>query len=286
MDSLKAKLAKPGIEYWPEVRWWLAEGFHTDETLKKDIQMIHDAGFGAAEFLAMDEAGADSSRYGWGSEEWVHDSQLIIRETTEKKMGASLTSGTNWANANLITITPDDRAAAKELDFTAETVALGATRSGPLAKPAITQANVNTQELVAVVAIKRVSVKEDKIYLDKESVMILTGQVEGMGDNRILTWTAPTDGDYELIAFWLHGTGQTASPSVSVSYTVNYIDKYGVEALIDYWDKEVLTPELRCWIKQNGRVQMYMDSLELSTYGKGGQFWGYYLLEEFEKRRG
>ena len=33
----KAKLAKPEIEYWPEVRWWLAEGLHTDQTLKKDI---------------------------------------------------------------------------------------------------------------------------------------------------------------------------------------------------------------------------------------------------------
>jgi hypothetical protein len=294
MDWLKAKLAKPGIEYWPEVRWWLAEGFHTDETLKKDIQMLFDSGFGAAEFLAMDEPGADSSRYGWGSEEWVHDSQLIIKETTEKKMGASMTSGTNWSNANLITITPDDKAAAKELDFTVETITAGATRTGLLLKavtvenpnPLFHAAKFNTQELIAVVAAKRVSSKDNVVYLDKDSVIVLTDKVQGTGDERILNWTAPEDGDYELTTFWLHGTGQTASPSVSVSYTVNYIDKYGVEALIDYWNKEVLTPELLGWIKQNGRVQMYMDSLELSTYGKGGQFWGYHLLEEFEIRRG
>ena len=31
---------------------------------------------------------------------------------------------------------------------------------------------------------------------------------------------------------------------------------------------------------------MYMDSLELSTYGAGSQFWGYHLMEEFENRRG
>ena len=74
--------------------------------------MVHDAGFGAAEFLALDEAGADSDRYGWGSEEG-HDSHSIIEETTRRKMGASLTSGTNWSNANLVTIQPDDRAAAK-----------------------------------------------------------------------------------------------------------------------------------------------------------------------------
>lgn len=31
---------------------------------------------------------------------------------------------------------------------------------------------------------------------------------------------------------------------------------------------------------------MYMDSLELETFGKGGQLWGYHYPEEFEKRRG
>ena len=29
-----------------------------------------------------------------------------------------------------------------------------------------------------------------------------------------------------------------------------------------------------------------MDSLELGTFGKGGQFWGYCFREEFKKRRG
>ena len=29
----KNQLKKPDKQYRPEVRWWLAEGFHTDETL-------------------------------------------------------------------------------------------------------------------------------------------------------------------------------------------------------------------------------------------------------------
>jgi hypothetical protein len=281
MMDIKTWLKKPPIEYWPELRWWLAEGFHTDETLKKDIQMIYDAGFGAAEFLAMDEQGADSSLYGWGSEEWAHDTQTIIRETTEKQMGASLTSGTNWSNANLITIVPDDKAAAKELDYTVETLVGSQSHKGPLQKALIKKPNINVQELVAVVAVRRIGEENGKILLDKESAIVLTGNVSGEN----LNWTAP-EGTWELFAFWIHGTGQTASPSVGVSYTINYIDRYGINALIDYWEKEVLTGELRDFIKKNGRVQMYMDSLELSTYGKGGQFWGYHLLEEFKKRRG
>lgn len=282
MDKLKAKLMKPAIQYWPEVRWWLAEGFNTDQTLKNDIQMLHDSGFGGAEFLAMDEPGAGSQRYGWGSEEWVHDTHVILGETTARGMAASMTSGTNWSNANLITIQPDDKAAAKELNYTSEIVAAGATRTGALAKATIKQKNVHVQELIAVVAAKRLSENEGKVRLSTKGLLVLTSLVQ---DGQ-LTWSAPSDSDYELFTFWMHGTGQTASPSVAISYTVNYIDRYGVEAVIDYWSKEVLTPQLREYIHKNGRVQMYMDSLELSTYGKGGQFWGYHLLDEFKQRRG
>ena len=56
--------------------------------------------------------------------------------------------------------------------------------------------------------------------------------------------------------------------------------------MIDYWDSVVLTPELREQIARNPRAQMYMDSLELSTYGAGGLFWGRTVAEEFRTRRG
>ena len=279
---MKNQLVKPGVEYWPEVRWWLAEGFHTDETLKKEIDALYRNGFGAVEFLAMDEPGADSSLYGWGSEEWVHDSHVVMNEATRKKMGVSMTSGTNWSNANLISICPDDRAAAKELDYTAITLSPGEHWEGVLEKCILTQANVHLQELIAVVAIKRVGEKGGQILLDPASSVVLSRQV----NEETLSWTAPSDGEYELLAFWIHGTGQTASPAVRTSYTINYIDKYGLDAFKEYWNREIMTPEMRDWVKNNSRVQMYMDSLELSTYGKGGQFWGYHLLEEFGKRRG
>ena len=57
-------LQKPEMKYWPDVRWWLAEGLHTDETLKKEISDLYETGFGAVEFLAMEEPGADSKIYG------------------------------------------------------------------------------------------------------------------------------------------------------------------------------------------------------------------------------
>ena len=117
MQDLKKKLAYIEKPYRNEVRWWLSEGHHTDQTLINEVKMLDEAGFGAAEFLAMGDYGIDVSRYGWGSEEFVHDTHLILEQTTLRGMGASMTSGTNWSNANLNNITPDDRAAAKELAF-------------------------------------------------------------------------------------------------------------------------------------------------------------------------
>ena len=211
------ELKNPDIKYRPDVRWWLAEGFHTDETLKKEIKDLHDTGFGAVEFLAMEEPGADSKLYGWGAEEWVHDSHTVVEETTKYDMGVSMTSGTNWSNANLVGITPDDKCAAKELDYAVEELAAGQMREGEILQSKLMMPGVTKQDLVAVVAIRVEEKSEGKTFLDKESALVLTGEVT---DGK-LAWTAPVDGDYLVFYFWIHGTGQTAEPSMSVSYTIN-----------------------------------------------------------------
>ncbi|MCC8138976.1 MAG: hypothetical protein LIO67_01560 [Lachnospiraceae bacterium] len=274
-------IVNPDKSHRVDVRWWLAEGFHTDQTLLKDVRMLDEAGFGSIEFLAMEEPGADSRLYGWGSEEWVHDSGTIITETTRRGMGFSVTSGTNWSNANLISITPDDKAAAKELDYVVETLVPGQTRSGSIPRSKPWNRSIHDQDLVAVVAARLIGETEGDAVLD-QNTLVLTDQVV----DDTLTWSAPADGTYKLFFFWLHGTGQIARPSISTSYTINYLDRYGIEAFIAYWDTVVLTPELRETIRENGHGMMYMDSLELSTFGAGGQLWGYHLLEEFQARRG
>ena len=67
MDDLVQLIKNPSIEHRPELRWWLAEGLHTDETLRFEIHTAHRLGFGGMEFLAMDEGNIDHSRYGWGA---------------------------------------------------------------------------------------------------------------------------------------------------------------------------------------------------------------------------
>jgi hypothetical protein len=292
-DAFRRAVADPPIEARPEVRWWLAEGLHTDATLRAEIDAAHRLGFGGMEFLAMDEEAVDHSRYGWGAEEWVHDSQVVVEELTSRGMAVSFTSGTNWSNANLPTIDADSPAAAKELDVVTEDLAAGAARSGPLPKVDLEggarhtglpgeRGTIRVQSLVAVVAARIRAEGAGTPLLDVDSVVDLTSEVRDEG----LDWTAPREGTWRLFAFWAHGTGQTASPSASVNYTVNYLDPEGALAVIDYWDRVVLTPELREQIAQNPRVQMYMDSLELSTFGAGGILWGHSVADEFRRRRG
>ncbi len=285
--------ADPPQDVRPEVRWWLAEGLHTDETLRNEIEAAHRLGFGGMEFLAMDEGQVDHARYGWGSEEWVHDSLVVVSETTARGMAVSFTSGTNWSNANLPTITPEHPAAAKELDLTVEELSAGQSRTGALSlvdfdaplPPSPFPGHRGTlleQHLVAVVAARVVDPTATPPVLSRDSVIDLTSQVlDGS-----LAWTAPADGDWKLFTYWSHGTGQTAEPSTSINYTVNYIDRAGVDALIDYWDTVVLTPELRSHIARNPRTQMYMDSLELTLYGAGGLFWSSTFADNFRTCRG
>jgi hypothetical protein len=293
MTDLVRLLRNPPIEYRPELRWWLAEGLHTDETLRYEIDSAHRLGFGGMEFLAMDEGNIDHSRYGWGSEEWVHDSQIVVEETTKRDMSVSFTSGTNWSNANLPTIDADHPAAAQELDVVSEDLPGGSSRGGALPRIDLDAAptshtlpgergKVTLQVLVAVVAARVLEETEGGAVLDVDAVVDLTGEVH----DEALEWTAPDGGVWRLFAYWRHGTGQTASPSVSVNYTVNYVDPDGAQAVIDYWDSTVLTPELREQIGRNPRAQMYMDSLELFTTGAGGLLWGRTVAEEFRSRRG
>ena len=292
LDDLARLVRKTAIEHRPELRWWLAEGLHTDETLRREIDTAHRLGFGGMEFLAMDEPAADSARYGWGSEEWVHDSQVIVEETTRRDMSFSFTSGTNWSNANVPTIDADHPAAAQELDVVIEELTGGASRTGALPRVDLEAARetvlpgergpVHEQTLVAVVAARVVEERDLGTVLDVGSVVELTGQVE----DDALDWQAPADGRWRLFVYYRHGTGQTASPSVSVNHTVSYVDPDGARAVIDYWSSVVLTAELREQIWRNPRAQMYMDSLELVTYGAGGLFWGRTVAEEFRVRRG
>ncbi|MCL2164519.1 MAG: hypothetical protein FWH55_09050 [Oscillospiraceae bacterium] len=309
IERLESKYADPEGVYRPGTRWWMALGLHTNQTIKEEIEKMSNAGYGSVEILCLDESGIDAPRYSWGSPEWIADTKLIIEETTKRGMGFSLTSGAHWGNANIPNTyeyegkqwNADHRAAAQRLHFTNTTVTAGATYSGTLGLPAAANNNANRHNavtvfnLVSVVAMKSIANASgtNRQRLDYESSIVLEKDVHytwADGAQTVsINWTAPNDGDYVLFAFWMYGAHVTATPSYATNYAINYVDPYGAEAMKSYWADEVLTEDLRDLIKENGRGEMYMDSLEveLSTSGQlCGVFWGFTFLEEFQKRRG
>ena len=291
----KEFFAEPEMAHRPYARWWLAEGSHTDETIKESIQELYDAGYGGIEFVTLDESSYLSDEdYAWGSKEWVHDSQLIIKECQRLGMSVSMTSGTHWSTANLTVIDPDMESASQELGYTV-TDKFSGEYKGELSLCELPD-NTTKQELVNVVAVKVVSQDEESgTVLDfssstvvDESALEVTEE-DGYTTAVSVDYTAPDDGDYVLFAFYQYGTGEYYSPAATgKSYTINYLDKAGANALIDYWDANVLTDDVQSVIDQIDECDMYMDSLELKTKGpqSTGQLWCKDMLDEFSSRTG
>ncbi|HLI02047.1 MAG TPA: glycosyl hydrolase, partial [Acidimicrobiales bacterium] len=293
------------MEYWPQVRWWLPEGLATDRTLDSNLEQIHDAGFGGIEIIAIPEDGVDHTVYGWGSDEWNEDSRRVIRGAVRRGLAFSLTSGAHWGTANIPDTHAyggqpydlDSPAAAQELDYASIVIRGGETFAGPVPPLTLPQKakGARVVTLLGVLAVhlesERRSIEaadgtftQTQGVLDLKTVVDLTPRVaEGGGT---VEFTAPGGVDVELFAFYIHGTGQTADPSFSVNYTINYFDPAGAEALTDYWDRNVLTDDVRADLARSGLGELYMDSLELSTYGQGGLLWGRTMRDEFKRRRG
>ena len=296
--EIEAAFAEPEMAFRPYARWWLAEGSHTDETLRESVQELYAAGYGGVEFVTLDESRyLDDASYAWGSPEWIHDTRVIIEECQKLGMSVSMTSGTHWATANLISITPDDEAASQELGFV--TVSLEAedgklpSYEGELPQCKLPR-NTTEQHLVRVLAAKVTERGTGKLakgtvkptLIDLSSIVDLTDLVREQEGTFFIDYTAPEAGDYDLFAFYRYGTGEAYSPAVSNSYTINYLSRSGAQALIDYWNTEVLTPEVQTLIDEIDECDLYMDSLELSVHGSNttGQLWCMDMSEQFEAR--
>ncbi|MCL2164148.1 MAG: hypothetical protein FWH55_07105 [Oscillospiraceae bacterium] len=263
--------------------------------------------------------------YSWGSEEWIHDQRVVIEEATRLNMGFSLTSGTHWANANLpmSTLMPDDDGAGKSLSYTISVVQPHTTFDAMLPRTSISNAVIHRQDLERVVAIKVADSNTGTInasnqisgtmtYAEQAGVD-LSSQVQVSGNGYLnwgaplsapnsnksirttgadfdrqfwLHWTNDSDSVVHIYSYWLQPTGQSPTPSATSNYTINYIDKAGMDIFIDYYKNIFFAdPALVDLVKQNGKGEMYMDSLEISSTNGFG-FWGFEFLDIFKQNRG
>lgn len=294
-DSFAARLSEkylePGIEDRTELRWWMGEGLHTDETLKEEIQAMYDAGFRGFELCQLNDSNVDATKYGYGSEQWNHDFHLVLNTALDLGMTLGLTSGTNWNTANIPGLDPDSQAANQCIFETDEILEAGQSRSGEIPSSTTVESWGQTSEVkvrekaqfVGAYAYKMI----DDTTIDSSTMIDLTDQVVlGEGSNvGTLDYQAPDDGKYLIAYYWQQGTAQEASPAAEPAYCINYFDERGVEALKEYWLEHVLNDEELNEKIKNGDVQLFMDSLEFNA-GDGITNWTEDFKEEFEARKG
>ncbi|HZC53570.1 MAG TPA: hypothetical protein VE441_13875, partial [Mycobacterium sp.] len=61
IEAQHALLDEPAGKFKPATRWWLAEGLHTDATIKADMKTLHDMGIGGVEIVCMPEPNLDAN---------------------------------------------------------------------------------------------------------------------------------------------------------------------------------------------------------------------------------
>lgn len=266
--------SSPAIGERTDVRWWMAAGMHTDETISEELHAMHDAGFSGVELCQLADRTIDEHIYGYGGAQWEHDVKLILNTALDLGMSVSLTSGAGWSTANVPGLDPDSQAANQCVVLLTESLSAGETRTGAI--PTSEKLRKKARFLGAV-AVKAVS---DTVF-SPDGYRILT---EDVTDGN-LTYTAADDGNYTIMYYYVQGTAHRASPAVCDSYTINYFDRRGVEALKQYLEENVLNdPALNEKIRA-GDVQYFMDSLEYSD-GAGITVWTETFADEFYARKG
>ena len=236
MDDLVRLVKNPPIEYRPELRWWLAEGLHTDETLRYEIDTAHRLGLrrhgvpghGRGRHrplpLRLGRGGmgprlADRRR---GDDQAEHVGELHLRhELVERqppdhrRRPPGRRQGAGRGQRGPAGRRVPHAARCRGSTSTAEPATSG-TFPGSAARSASRCWSPSSPPA---------SCRRPRPAPSWTSTPSSTSPTRC--DDEALDWTAPDDGAWRLFTYWMHGTGQTASPSASVNYTVSYVDPDG-----------------------------------------------------------
>jgi len=277
--------ARPGAAVRPKVRWWWPDGLVDPVEVRREVDQLADAGFGGAELAAVhhsieDKSVLDPAGHGWGSAPWIAGVEAALDQAGRRGIAIDLTIGPSWPAA-VPTITPDHEAAVKELQYGVVQVVAGSTYSGPPPEPVYASDAVPTLLKVAAWRV-------NPAYTSSNG-RILGFDIDSYVDipivDNVISWTAPADGTWMLFAFWERGSGQQpeSGPHTSPeSYVVDHFSPAGTRAVIDYWERHLLTPTVRKLLRTSGGA-LFEDSIELETSGLN---WTPGLPAEFARRRG
>ncbi|GAA0449056.1 hypothetical protein Ade02nite_57920 [Paractinoplanes deccanensis] len=258
-EATPLKASNTGAKF----RWWWPHGLVDPAEIAREIDQMADAGFAGAEIQDVHHsvrADLDAAGHGWGTKPWRDAVESALRQAKRRGLTIDIAVGPSWPAA-VPGITPDDPAAAKELVHTVTPFTGGIT--APV-----------DPDVLAVQIARLVSAN----VLDPASVRTLTpagGQVEV---------TVP-EGSWLLFTYKVRGSGQEPEGgphTVPASYVVDHFSAAGTRAIVDTWDRLVLTRPIRQLLREAGG-DLFEDSIELET---DWTLWTPDFPAEFTRRTG
>lgn len=287
----------PVVAERPRIRWWWPGGAIHPDQIEAEVHALADAGFGGFEIADVRDGitvPMDPKQFGWGGERWVAGVERALEIAAKRNMKVDITLGAHWPTG-MPGVTPNDKAAAKELVHGAITLNAGESYHGAVPASTSNPSGLHMHEtppevipeLLAVHAYRVVGQKEESTILDPTSLVnLLSAVTDGQ-----LAWQAPNEGHWVVIGFWMRGTAQTQNMfdriittsmlSDPVACAVDVYGKAGTQVCIDYWEKHLMPPRTRELMRQIGG-NFFEDSLEL----KAVKHWSPDMPEEFMSRRG
>lgn len=280
--------AAPPREVAPRFRWWWPNGQVENAEIAREVDEVAGVGFGGLEVSDIHAGGLltlDAADFGWGSPAWVSALATALRQAKKRGLTIDLTLGPGYPVCAQA-ITPDSPEASAELAHGVVTVPAGTTFSGPVPAAAVAPASsaVTVQTLVRVQAVQTTGPAVKSVTpLDQSTLVDLTGTAS----NGQISWTAPAGGDdWVLLSYWLRGSGQQPKGGGDYMdpepYVVDHFSAIGTQAVIDMWERMVLTPEIKGLLRQTG-LAFFEDSLELSQVPA---VWTPKLIDEFQRALG
>jgi len=213
----------------PQVRYWIPEGYVSEEGLRADVQALARRGFGAIELVAVnffDEPMPEEAR--WGTERYYEAVRVVLDEASRLGLAVDISNGPGWPISVPQIKDADDPAALYELTYGLRELSLPV--KGPLSLPERRVVrDEGTSVLVAACAYQVVGER----VLNEATYVYLLPLVSGDA----LSWAPEGDGTWAIFSFW----GQPACQRVlGRHYVVDHLSRQGAQASISWWEDELL----------------------------------------------
>lgn len=314
--AIRRQFQSPAKKYRPLVRWWWPGNDVTEPELRREIEVLDNAGFGGAEiqafvkgFSTKDLSEARTQRvYSYASASFFRHVGVAAEAAQKRGMFVDYTFGSGWPFGGGEVITPE--LASVELRSTHLSVAGPAKLRRQLHVPSVTDGDPlhgadilnglpdgwaermkKRTKILAVVAVRGENVQW---YLNqsggREQTVAKTGQLQrntsidltaNLQADGILNWDVPP-GTWQLFVFC----------SVPTAQRVNGAAGEGPQLVMDHLSSEAFAAHARRVGDDampaigeffgNGLRAVFCDSLEVRT----NLYWSDDFLVEFRRRRG